>query len=77
MTKLIDCKPCITIRTILKLIWLNYVVNATKTFKEDYKSYSRVNATSCVLEKVKEYPMTTEHHMKAAARIRDLYKDDQ
>jgi hypothetical protein len=69
-----QCKPCITIRTVLFLMWKNYITDATKNFRSDYRSYSRVNATVCELDKAK--PITGEQHLAAAKRIRDLYKDD-
>jgi hypothetical protein len=68
-----DCKPCITIRQITKIIYNNIKLAYKKT-KEDIESYSRVNATACKLDIAT--PMTTEHHMNAAKRIRELYKDD-
>lgn len=44
------CKPCITVRTIFKLLYKNYIVEASKSFKRDYRSYSVINATSCELD---------------------------
>jgi hypothetical protein len=47
-----QCKPCITIRTIVELLWKNYVVEATSRFKQDYKSYRLISLTECVLPAV-------------------------
>jgi hypothetical protein len=47
-----QCKPCITIRTIAKLLWKNYVIEATSRFKQDYKSYRLIGLTECVLPAV-------------------------
>lgn len=49
------CKPCITIRTALKLFWRCYVTDATKNFRDEYRSYSRVNATACELDFAPKY----------------------
>lgn len=67
-----QCKPCITIRDITKIIWLN-MKQFKKNVTDDIKSYSRLNATVCKLDNIP--PMTTEHHMKAAQRIKELYND--
>ena len=47
-----ECKPCITLRTILKLLWKNYVIESTNQFKQDCKSYRLIGQVVCVLPKV-------------------------
>jgi hypothetical protein len=47
-----QCKPCITVRTIVELLWKNYVVEATSRFKQDYKSYRLIGMVECVLPAV-------------------------
>lgn len=44
------CQPCMTLRTIIKLLWKNYVVDATKNFKREYNSYSMISLVSCSLD---------------------------
>jgi len=33
-----------------KLLWKNYVTDATKNFKRDYRSYSTINMVACTIE---------------------------
>lgn len=68
-----QCKPCITIRDVSVIIWTN-IKHFCKNVRDDIKSYSLVNATACRLDN--SPPMTVDHHMKAAERIRNLYKDE-
>ena len=44
-----QCKPCITIRTTIKLLWKCYVVDATKNFKKEYTSLKTIGAVVCIL----------------------------
>ena len=69
-----QCKPCMTLRTAVKLFWKNYVVEATYNFKQDYKSYSRVNATECVLDREGggPVPLIDSYIAKSVKDIRKL-----
>jgi hypothetical protein len=62
-----QCKPCITVRTIAKLLWKNYVVEATSRFKQDYRSYRLIGLTECVLPTVPQARAT-----KDVAKVREL-----
>lgn len=42
---------------ILKLLWKNFVVEATKNFKSDYKSSKRIKITSKYLSRIKPGPV--------------------
>ena len=69
------CKPCITIRTVLRLLWENYVIAATKNFRDDYRSYSRVNATACELDHPSPLRMMT-YENEVVNKIRKLAKEN-
>lgn len=45
-----QCTPCITIRTVIYLIYKNFIKDAYINFKNDYRSYSNVNAAVCELD---------------------------
>lgn len=45
-----QCKPCITIRMILKILWLNSKLFISNV-RNDIRSYSNINATVCELDK--------------------------
>ena len=62
-----QCKPCITVRTIVELMWKNYVVEATNRFKQDYRSYQLIGLTECVLPTVPQARAT-----KDVAKVREL-----
>lgn len=44
-----QCKPCITIRTTIKLLWKCYVVDATKSYKREYNSIKTIGTVVCML----------------------------
>lgn len=69
------CKPCITIRTVLRLLWENYVIAATKNFRDDYRSYSRVNATACELDYAPKY-IPVDKHLAAIRKLAQENFDD-
>ena len=56
-----ECKPCIEIRTILKLLWKNYVVEATERFRYDYRSSKMIGAVVCILPKMGTQPLRDPH----------------
>ena len=62
-----QCKPCITVRTITKLLWKNYVVEATNRFKQDYRSYRLIGLTECVLPTVPPVKPNTD-----VVKVREL-----
>ena len=64
-----QCKPCITVRTIAKLLWKNYVVEATNRFKQDYRSYRLIGMVECVLPAVAPVKPT-----KDVLKVRELAK---
>ena len=66
-----QCKPCITIRTIAKLLWKNYVIEATSRFKQDYKSYRLIGLTECVLPAVAPAKPT-----KDVLKVREIAKQN-
>ena len=77
-----DCKPCITIRTVLKLLYKNFVVEAYQRFRSDYRSYSMVNATACELDNsgkeldINHLTETTKHTVKTVHDIRSMAKEN-
>ena len=66
-----QCKPCITVRIIAKLLWKNYVVEATSRFKQDYKSYRLIGMAECVLPAVAPVKPT-----KDVVKVRELAKQN-
>jgi hypothetical protein len=44
-----NCKPCITIRQITRIIYIN-LKDCYKNIKDDIKAYRTVNATVCHLD---------------------------
>jgi hypothetical protein len=66
-----QCKPCITIRTIVELLWKNYVVEATNRFKQDYRSYRLIGLTECVLPAVPPAKPT-----KDVLKVREIAKQN-
>ena len=64
-----QCKPCITLRTIARLLWKNYVIEATNRFKQDYKSYRLIGMVECVLPTVPPARTT-----KDVLKVRELAK---
>ena len=63
-----QCKPCITIRDIVKIIYLN-MKSTYKNIKSDIKSYRNMNATVCILDKPASKSQT-EYYMDAVKRLK-------
>lgn len=63
-----QCKPCITIRDIAKILYLN-VKFTYKNIKTDIKSYRNINASVCVLDKPASKSQV-EYEMDAIKKIR-------
>ena len=70
-TKINQCKPCITVRTIVELLWKNYVVEATNRFKQDYKSYRLIGMVECVLPAVSPAKPTED-----VIKVREIAKQN-
>lgn len=68
-----QCKPCITIRDITKILY-NNIKLAYKNTRDDIKSYSRVNATVCELSKPSPPFWSAEY--KAIQKIRKEAQDN-
>lgn len=68
-----QCKPCITIRDIAKIIWYNTRLFYTNTGK-DISSYSRINQTVCVLDNTPA--LTTYQEYELIKKIRDKAQDN-
>lgn len=63
-----QCKPCITIRDITKII-LSNIKLTYKNIKNDIKSYRNINATVCALDR----PVSKTHieyELDAVKKIR-------
>ena len=63
-----QCKPCITIRDIVKIIYLN-MKSTYKNIKSDIKSYRNMNATVCILDKPASKSQA-EYYMDAVKRLK-------
>lgn len=61
-----NCKPCITIRQIARIIYIN-LKDCYKNIKDDIKAYRIVNATVCHLDTGKYGPIPT-HNLVAAIK---------
>ena len=59
-----NCKPCITIRDVLKIVWLNSKLFVSNT-KRDIQSYGMVNASACELDTRKYGPIPTHNLVQA------------
>ena len=66
--KMKQCKPCLTIRDVAKILWLNTKLFYINT-KRDIRSYSKINQTVCLLDHIK--PMTTYQEYELIKKIRD------
>lgn len=69
-----QCKPCITIRDITKIILYN-IKSTYENIKSDIKSYSRVNATVCELDKPTATPFWPAEY-KTMQKIRKEAQDN-
>lgn len=65
-----QCKPCITIRDITKIIWNNSKLFVSNV-KRDIQSYSSVNATVCVLDKPVIPYVSYDEEMIRVRKIRE------
>lgn len=63
-----QCKPCITIRDILKIIWINSKLFVRNT-KRDIQSYSMMHATVCTLDSGNYGPIPPTNLMKAIKQL--------
>jgi hypothetical protein len=61
-----NCKPCITIRQIARIIYIN-LKDCYKNIKDDIKAYRTVNATVCHLDTGK-YGTIPAHNVVAAIK---------
>jgi hypothetical protein len=61
-----NCKPCITIRQIARIIYIN-LKDCYKNIRTDIKSYSRINATVCHLD-TGNYGPIPDHSVIAAIK---------
>jgi len=68
-----QCKPCITIRDIAKIIWYNTRLFYTN-IRKDISSYSRINQTVCVLDNTPA--LTTYQEYELIKKIRDKAQDN-
>jgi len=68
-----QCKPCITIRDIAKIIWYNTRLFYTNC-RKDISSYSRINQTVCVLDNTPA--LTTYQEYELIKKIRDKAQDN-
>jgi hypothetical protein len=69
-----QCKPCITIRDIAKIIYLN-IKFTYENIKTDIKSYRNINATVCELDKPTATPFWSAEY-KAIQKIRKEAQDN-
>ena len=63
-----QCKPCITIREIIKILWSNIRLFYTNC-RRDIRSYSKINQTVCLLDHIK--PMSTYEEYELIKKIRE------
>lgn len=63
-----QCKPCLTIRDVAKILWWNTRLFYTNT-KRDIRSYSKINQTVCLLDNIK--PMSTHQEYELIKKIRE------
>ena len=66
--KMKQCKPCLTIREIIKILWSNirlFYINC----RRNIRSYSKINQTVCLLDHIK--PISTHQEYELIKKIRD------
>lgn len=68
--KMKQCKPCITIREIIKILWSNIRLFYTNC-RRDIRSYSKINQTVCLLDNTTQNPMLGKHDAELMSKIRE------
>ena len=72
-----ECKPCIQIRTVIKLLWKNYIVEATHRFREDYRSNKMIGAVTCTLAQSSPKDMTPDSIVSIRKMAMESYNPNQ
>ena len=65
-----QCKPCITTREIIKILWSNIRLFYTNC-RRDIRSYSNINQTVCLLDNTTQNPMLGKHDTELMSKIRE------
>lgn len=72
-----QCKPCLTIRAFLKILWLNSKLFVSNV-RSDMRSYSNINATVCELDHITSTTVNpevlTEQTRTALSIVQDIRK---
>jgi hypothetical protein len=62
------CEPCITIRQIIRIIYIN-LVDTYKNIEQDIKAYRMINATVCVLDKPVTKELTVDEALEKVRKL--------
>lgn len=70
-----QCKPCITIRDTIKIIWFN-IKKLPQNIRCDMKSHANINSTVCILDKPSAYDGCFDPAVQTMKKIRTLAKEN-
>lgn len=70
-TESMKCKPCITIRDTVKIIWAN-IKRLPQSIRNDMRSHATVNAVVCTLDKTSVDDNAFNPVSRTMAKIRTL-----